>query len=100
MAGAARKVVTGNAVGQGYCNPGMQGAGARSSTLGVASMAKVRIADTLHRHDLGLRNLKAAGVTEFPSTPPSPAPPRRYSGRIADLQDKRGFLPRFPGRPR
>lgn len=37
------KIVAGNAVGQGYYNPGMYGAGPRSSTFGVTSMAKVRI---------------------------------------------------------
>ncbi|PRY18937.1 hypothetical protein [Pseudosporangium ferrugineum] len=37
------KIVAGNAVGQGYYNPGMHGAGPRSSTFGVTSMAKIRI---------------------------------------------------------
>lgn len=37
------KIITGNAVGEGYFNPGMHGAGPRSSTYDVTSMAKVRI---------------------------------------------------------
>jgi hypothetical protein len=37
------RIVADNAVGQGYYNPGMYGAGPRSSTYSVTSLAKVRI---------------------------------------------------------